>query len=133
MRKACCPLLTCRWKVSSAPRHARRCAAHTKSKWAGVSEHAYRLAVFDKRITKFEPINIQLKDAQFLESIDATDRDVCNFFGLPEHMPNRGKEAYNSNEQKYIEYLVGTLDAFLVPWEQGARIRWLSAAEQANT
>ncbi|KRT76708.1 MAG: phage portal protein, HK97 family [Armatimonadetes bacterium CSP1-3] len=99
----------------------------------GGSENAYRLAVFDKRITKFEPINIQLKDAQFLESIDATDRDVCNFFGLPEHMLNRGKEAYNSNEQKYIEYLVGTLDAFLVPWEQGARIRWLSAAEQANT
>jgi HK97 family phage portal protein len=99
----------------------------------GGSENAYRLAVFDSRITSFQPINIQLKDAQFLESIDATDRDICNFFGLPEHMLNRGKEAYNSNEQKYIEYLVGTLDAFLVPWEEGARIRWLSSAEQANT
>lgn len=97
------------------------------------AENAYRLAVFDAKVTKFEPINIQLKDAQFLESIDATDRDICNFFGLPEHMLNRGKEAYNSNEQKYIEYLVGTLDAFLVPWEEGARIRWLSAAEQTNT
>lgn len=97
------------------------------------SENAYRLAVFDNRITKFEPINIQLKDAQFLESIDANDRDICNFFGLSEHMLNRGKEAYNSNEQKYIEYLQGTLDSFLVPWEEGARIRWLSAAEQANT
>jgi len=97
------------------------------------SENAYRLAVFDNLITKFEPINIQLKDAQFLESIDANDRDICNFFGLPEHMLNRGKEAYNSNEQKYIEYLQGTLDAFLVPWEEAARIRWLSAGEQANT
>jgi len=97
------------------------------------SENAYRLAVFDNLITKFEPINIQLKDAQFLESIDANDRDICNFFGLPEHMLNRGKEAYNSNEQKYIEYLQGTLDAYLVPWEEAARIRWLSAGEQANT
>jgi HK97 family phage portal protein len=97
------------------------------------SVNAYRLAVFDSRMTKFEPINIQLKDAQFLESIDATDRDICNFFGLPEHMLNRGKESYNSNEQKYIEYLQGTLDAFLVPWEEAARIRWLSAAEQSNT
>jgi HK97 family phage portal protein len=97
------------------------------------SANAYRLAVFDSRITKFEAINIQLKDAQFLESIDATDRDICNFFGLSEHMLNRGKEAYNSNEQKYIEYLQGTLDSFLVPWEEAARIRWLSVEEQTNT
>jgi HK97 family phage portal protein len=97
------------------------------------SENAYRLAVFDNTVTKFEPINIQLKDAQFLESIDATDRDICNFFGLPEHMLNRGKESYNSNEQKYIEYLQGTLDAYLVPWEEAARIRWLPVAEQGNT
>lgn len=97
------------------------------------SDNAYGLAVFDNRITKFEPIDIQLRDAQFLESIDATDREVCNFFGLPEHMLNRGKEAYNSNEQKYIEYLQGTLDAFLVPWEEAARIRWLTNMEQPNT
>jgi HK97 family phage portal protein len=95
--------------------------------------NTYRLAVFDSRITKFEPINIQLKDAEFLESIDANDRDIANFFGLPEHMLNRGKESYNSNEQKYLEYLNGTLDAYLVPWEEAARIRWLSQAEQSNT
>ncbi len=97
------------------------------------SENAYRLAVFDNKITKFEAIDIQLRDAQFLESIDATDQDICNFFGMPEHMLNRGRQAYNSNEQKYIEYLQGTLDAYLVPWEEAARIRWLSQAEQANT
>jgi len=96
-------------------------------------ENAYRLAVFDKRITEFKPIDIPWKDAEFLESIDATDREICNFFGLPEHMLNRGKEAYNSNEQKYIEYLQGTLDAYLVPWEEAARIRWLSREEQPNT
>ncbi len=95
--------------------------------------NAYRLAVFDSRITKFEPINIQLKDAEFLESINATDQDICNFFGLPEHMLNRGKQAYNSNEQKYIEYLQGTLDAYLVQWEEAARIRWLASVEQPNT
>jgi HK97 family phage portal protein len=99
----------------------------------GGSENAYRLAVFDSRITKFEPINIQLKDAQFLESIAANDKDIANFFGLPEHMLNRGKESYNSNEQKYIEYLQGTLDAYLVPWEEAARIRWLRSDEQAYT
>jgi HK97 family phage portal protein len=99
----------------------------------GGSENAYRLAVFDDKITEFQPIDIQLKDAQFLESIDATDRDLCNFFGLSEHMLNRGKEAYNSNEQKYIEYLQGTLDSYLVPLEETSRIRWLSNAEQPYT
>jgi HK97 family phage portal protein len=97
------------------------------------SENIYRLAIFDNNITEFKPIDIQLKDAQFLESIDATERQICNFFGLPEHMLNRGKEAYNSNEQKYIEYLQGTLDAYLVPWEEAARIKWLSMGEQPNT
>jgi HK97 family phage portal protein len=97
------------------------------------AENAYRLAVFDQLITKFEPINIQLKDAQFLESIDANDRDICNFFGLPEYKLNRGKEAYNSNEQKNLDYLEGTLDAYLVAWEEGARIFWLSLADQPSS
>lgn len=97
------------------------------------SENAYRLAVLDRKITKFEPISMQNRDAQFLESIGANNEDIANFFGLPLHMLNMGKEAYNSNEQKYIEYLQGTLDAYLVPWEEGARIRWLTRAEQADT
>lgn len=96
------------------------------------SENAYRLAIFDNKITEFQPINIQLKDAQFLESIDATDRDICNWFGIPEHMLNRGKEAYNSNEEKYEEFVALTLDPFLVPWEEAARIRFIPEAEQTS-
>jgi HK97 family phage portal protein len=95
------------------------------------SENAYNIAVADKRIIKFEPIAIHPKDAQFLEAIEATDRDIANFFGMPLHMLNMGKEAYNSNEQKYIEYLQGTLDAYLVAWEEAARIRWQTTAEQS--
>jgi HK97 family phage portal protein len=97
------------------------------------AENMNRLAVFDSTILEFKPIDIKLADAQFLESIGATDKDICNFFGISEHMVNRGKEAYNSNEQKYIEYLQGTLDALLVPWEEAARIKWLSSQEQGNT
>ncbi len=96
------------------------------------SENAYRLAVFDNKITKFETISIDPKEAEFLALINAGDADIANFFGVPLHMLNRGKEAYNSNEQKYIEYLQGTLDTYLVAWEQGARIRWLSQAEQGS-
>lgn len=96
------------------------------------TENAYRLAVFDQRVTKFEPISMTPADAQFLESIDATDRDICTFFGLPEYKLNRGKQAYQSNVQNNIEYLQGTLDAYLVPLEEAARIRWLSQEEQVD-
>lgn len=96
------------------------------------SERAYNIAVADKNVTKFEQITMHPRDAQFLEIMDATDRDIANFFGMPLHMLNMGKEAYNSNEQKYIEYLQGTLDSFLVPWEEAARIKWLSAEEQGS-
>lgn len=91
-----------------------------------------RLAVFDNRVAKFEPITMRLVDAQFLELIGATDKDIANFFGMPLHMLNMGKESYSSNEQKYLEYLSGTLDSYLVQMEQGARIKWLSEKDQAN-
>ena len=94
---------------------------------------AYGLAVFDNKIVKFEPIQMKLTDAQFLEQINASDIDIATFFGMPLHMLNRGKESYNSNEQKYIEYLQGTLDTYLVPFEQAARIRWLPAEEQGRS
>ena len=97
----------------------------------GVS-NAYGLAVMDAKIMKFEPISMKLVDAQFLQLIEATDRDIANFFGMPLHMLNMGKEAYASNEQRFNEYLSGTLNAHLVPFEQAARIRWLSEADQAD-
>ena len=92
----------------------------------------YGLAVFDSAIVKFEPIQMKNTDAQFLEQINATKEDIANFFGMPLHMLNMGKQAYNSNDQKFGEYLQGTLDAYLVPFEQAARIRWLTEEEQGN-
>jgi HK97 family phage portal protein len=91
-----------------------------------------RLAVFDNKIAKYETVSMSLVDAQFLELIGATDRDIANFFGMPLHMLNMGKEAYSSNEEKYLEYLNTTLDSYLVQFEQGARVKWLSESEQQN-
>ena len=91
-----------------------------------------RLAVFDNKIAKYETVTMSLVDAQFLELIGATDRDIANFFGMPLHMLNMGKEAYSSNEEKYLEYLGSTLDPYLVQIEQGARVKWLSQDEQES-
>jgi HK97 family phage portal protein len=51
---------------------------------------------------------------------------------MPLHMLNMGNQSYSSNEQKYLEYLDGTLDSYLVQIEQGARIKWLSEGEQGD-
>ena len=99
----------------------------------GGSGKAGGVAVFDRRVLEYEPIEMKLVDMQFIESIRANDQDIANFFGMPLHMLNMGKEAYNSNEQKYLEYLSGTLDAHLVQFEQAARIRWLPIAQQDST
>ena len=93
---------------------------------------AYGLAVFDQGVVKYEPITMKNTDAQFLEQIGATNEDIANFFGMPLHMLNMGKQAYNSNVQKFGEYL-HMLDSYLVPFEQAARIRWLLLEEQGRS
>jgi HK97 family phage portal protein len=96
------------------------------------SDNAFNIAVADKRIKEFKPISLSPKDAMFLESMDVDDRAIANFFKMPLHMMNMGKEAYNSNEQKFGEYLQQTLDPHLIPMEQGARIRWLPENKQGS-
>lgn len=99
----------------------------------GGSDKAGGVAVFDETVLEWKPIEMKLVDMQFLESIRATDLDIANFLGMPLHMLNMGKEAYSSNEQKFLEYLMGTLDSYLVPIEQAARLRWLPIDQQDNT
>jgi HK97 family phage portal protein len=97
------------------------------------TDNAFRLAIVDNKIKEYTPVEMQTKDSDWLESISATDDDIALFFGIPGHMLNKGKEAYNSNEEKYEEFVSITLDPYLVPWEEGARIRWLSNNEQGTS
>lgn len=94
------------------------------------SENAGSLVVFDNKIKKFEPITMKPNDAQFLEQINATDIDLSNFFKYPAYKLNMGKQSYESNEQQDLDYLKSTLDPYLVQWEQAARLRWLTEADQ---
>jgi phage portal protein BeeE len=48
-------------------------------------------------------------------------------------MINMGKQAYNSNDQKFDEYLTVTLDPYLVQGEQAGRTKWLPQEEQPYT
>jgi HK97 family phage portal protein len=91
------------------------------------------LVLFDSKVLQFEPITLSLADSQFVEQNMQTDRDIANFFGVSEHFINQGKQSYQSNYQKYEEYLIGPLNKYLVQREQAARINWLPQAEQGTS
>jgi HK97 family phage portal protein len=97
------------------------------------SENAYRLAVLDNKVTKFEQITMKPVDAQFLEGIAENDLEIANFFGMPLFKLNMGKQAYNSNEQANLDYLNTTLDPYLIQAEQEALLKWLTEEEQNTT
>ncbi len=88
------------------------------------------IAIFDPKVTKFEPITMKPVDVQFLESLQNNDVQIANFFGVPLYKVNQGKQSYESNEQQNLDYLNTTLDPYLVQWEQAAALKWLSEEEQ---
>lgn len=96
-------------------------------------DNAGRLAVLDSHVTKFETINIKPVDAQFLETVNATDAQIANYFGIPLYKLNQGKQSYESNEQQNMDYLRSTLNPYLVQIEQGARLKWLPTKAQGKT
>jgi HK97 family phage portal protein len=121
------------WMNGEVDKEARAKVRDAYSEAMSGSSNAYRLAVLDNKVTKFEAITMKPVDAQFLESITQNDLEVANFYGMPLFKLNMGKQAYNSNEQANLDYLNTTLDPYLVQWEQAAALRWLTEAEQQYT
>ena len=58
---------------------------------------------------KYTPIAAPNKDAQFVENKEVSIRDIARYFGVPLYKLQEGKQAYGSNEQNAIEYVVSTL------------------------
>ena len=121
------------WVNGDLDTPAKRIIRDAWSEQMAGTENAYRLAIMDSKVQKFEPIAMKMVDAQFLESIQATDVDIAKFFGMPLYKVNMGKEAYNSNEQQNLDYLNTTLEPYLVQTEEVGRDKWLSQEEQPDT
>ena len=86
--------------------------------------------VQDNAILDFKQITMNASDVQFLESIQATEVEIANYFGLPQYRLNLGKQSYQSNEQQQLDYLGTTLNPYLVQFEQSARLKWLATEDQ---
>lgn len=79
--------------------------------------NSHRLAILDLGL-KYTPIAATNADAQFVESKLVSIGDICRFFGVPLHFLGEGKQAYNSNEQQAIEYVVRTLNPIVTQYEE---------------
>jgi len=91
------------WIAGEANKEARLKIRDVYSESMARTGNAYRLAVFDNKITKFEPITMKPVDVQFLESITENDTEIANFFGAPRYKLNQGKQSYQSNEPQNLD------------------------------
>lgn len=80
-------------------------------------KNSHRTAILDLGLD-YKPVASTNKDAQFLENKEMTIRDIARFFGVPLYKLQEGKQAYSSNEQNSIEYVVGTLQPIVTQYEE---------------
>ena len=91
-------------------------------------------AIFETdKFEKYEQITMKPTDAQFLETVQATDVDVANYFKMPLHKLNMGKQSYESNEQQELNYRWTCLNPYLIQFEQVGRLKWIPRNQQAKT
>lgn len=79
--------------------------------------NSHRLAILDNGL-KYNAIAATNADAQFIESKEVSIRDIARYFGIPLYKLQEGKQAYGSNEQNAIEYVVGTLHPIVNQYEE---------------
>ena len=91
-----------------------------RSEWEKVHagpKSGHRVAILDLGLD-YKPIAASNSDAQFVESKEVSIRDIARFFGVPLYKLGEGKQAYSSNEQNAIEYVVGTLHPTVTQYEE---------------
>ena len=91
-------------------------------------KNAHRLAVLDHGL-KYQPIAISNADAQFVESKAVTVADIARFYGVPLSKLYAGKQAYNSNEQNAIDYVVSTLHPIVTQYDEERSYKLLADFE----
>lgn len=79
--------------------------------------NGHRIAIMDFGLD-YKPLASSNQDAQFVESKEVTVRDIARYFGVPLYKLQEGKQAYGSNEQNAIEYVVGTLHPSVTQYEE---------------
>ena len=95
-------------------------------------ENAHKTAVLEDGI-KANPITIDAKASQLIESRQFEIREVANWFGVPPHMVgDTTRVSYNSLEQENQSYLDSALDYWLCTWEEECRDRLFTEQQKRD-
>ena len=91
-------------------------------------KNAHRVAILDLGLD-YKPLAASNTDAQFIESKEISIRDIARYFGVPLYKLQEGKQAYGSNEQNAIEYVVSTLHPIVAQYEEEDTYKKLTASQ----
>ena len=94
---------------------------------AGPSQ-SHRTAILDLDL-KYTPMSGSNRDAQFVENKEVSVKDIARYFGVPLYKLQEGKQAYGSNEQNAIEYVVSTLHPIVTQYEEEQTYKLLTDSE----
>ena len=95
--------------------------ARVRESWNAVyqgSGNAHRIAVLEEGM-KFQSIGIPPEQAQFLETRKFQLNEIARIFRIPPHMiGDLEKSSFSNIEQQSLEFVMYTLDPWVVRWEQ---------------
>lgn len=82
---------------------------------------------------QFQPLELSMTDAQFLETAQLTIRQIANAFGVKMHQLNDLSRATHTNiEQQQKQFYADTLQAILTQYEQEFTYKLFLPSERAN-
>lgn len=92
------------------------------------ANNAHRIAILDLGLS-YQPLGSTNRDAQFVENKEVSVKDIARFFGVPLYKLQEGKQAYGSNEQNAIDYVVSTLHPIVCQYEEEQSYKLLTDTE----
>ena len=94
------------------------------------SKNAHRIAVLEEGM-KFQSIGIPPEQAQFLETRKFQINEIARIFRVPPHMiGDLDKSSFSNIEQQSMEFVMYTLDPWVVRWEQAIQRSLFSKNEK---
>ena len=94
------------------------------------SGNAHRVAVLEEGM-KFQPIGIPPEQAQFLETRKYQLNEIARIFRIPPHMiGDLEKSSFSNIEQQSLEFVMYTLDPWVIRWEQAISRALFSDSEK---
>jgi len=96
------------------------------------SKRRHGVAVLEEGM-KYNPITVSPNEAQFLETRKYQLNDIARIFRVPPHMiGDLDKSSFSNIEMQSLEFVVYTLDPWVVRWEQAMQRALLLPSEKRD-